>query len=148
MKTRQATSIRWTRCLAALTLLGAATAVFAQAYNYIAPAELKQRLEAGKKPLLVDIQLESDYAQRHIVGAEATYAYPAKSDEERARLKPMVARILAGSDDVVIVCPAGGGGAKNTVDFLKSQGVPEKRLLILEKGQKGWPYAELLTQGK
>jgi len=45
----------------------------------------------------------------------------------------------------VIVCPAGGGGARNTYDFLKSQGVPESRMRILEKGQKGWPYAEMVT---
>lgn len=120
----------------------------AQSYNYISPAELKQRLESGGKPMLLDIQVENDYARHHLPGALPTYAYPAASDEERARLKPTLGRILASQDDVVIVCPGGGSGAKNTYDFLKAQGVPESRMRILEKGQKGWPYPELVTQGR
>ncbi len=121
---------------------------WAQAMNMITPAELKKRLESGDKPLLVDIQLEPDFAQHHLPGAMPTFAYPAKSDEERARLKPALNKILASKDDVVIVCPAGGGGAKNTYEFLKSQGVAESRLRILEKGQRGWPYPELVKQGQ
>jgi hypothetical protein len=35
-----------------------------------------------------------------------------------------------------------GGGAKNTFDFYKSNGVEEKRLLILEKGMDKWLYEE------
>ena len=134
--------------LAALALTLALAAPLAWAQSTIAPADLKKRLEAGDKPLLLDIQVEKDFARHHIVGAEPTFAYPAKSDEERAKLKPMVARILASKEDVVIVCPAGGGGARNTYDFLKSQGVPESRMRILEKGQKGWPYPELVKQGQ
>jgi hypothetical protein len=49
-------------------------------------------------------------------------------------------KIESSADDVVIVCPKGGGGAKKTYDFYKSKGVDEKRLLILEKGMGGWPY--------
>ncbi|MBK8321455.1 MAG: rhodanese-like domain-containing protein [Betaproteobacteria bacterium] len=119
----------------------------AQDYRYIAPDSLKQRLQAGDKPLLIDIQVEKEFSQHHLPGALPTYAYPAKSEAEREKLKPAVSRILASKEDVVIVCPGGGSGAKNTVDYLKSQGVPEKRLLILEKGQKGWPYADLVQKG-
>lgn len=126
----------------------AAPLVLAQSQNMITPADLKKRLESGDKPMLVDIQPEADFAKHHLPGAMATFAYPAKSDDERAKLKPALARILASKDDVVIVCPAGGGGAKNTYEFLKSQGVPESRLRILEKGQRGWPYPELVKQGQ
>lgn len=121
---------------------------WAQAMNTISPADLKKRLEAGDKPLLLDIQPEADFSKHHLPGATPTYAYPAKSAEDQAKLKPTLNRILAGKEDVVIVCPAGGGGAKNTYEFLKSQGVPESRMRILEKGQRGWPYAELVQQGK
>lgn len=114
----------------------------------ITPADLKQRLESGNKPLLLDIQVEGEFESHHLPGATATYAYPAKSEAERARLMPVLRQLLGSRDEVVIVCPAGGSGARNTYDFLKSQGVPEKRMLILEKGQKGWPYAELVTTGK
>ncbi|MRR39060.1 rhodanese-like domain-containing protein, partial [bacterium] len=41
----------------------------------------------------------------------------------------------------------GGGGAKSTCDYLKSRGVDENRLLILEKGSEGWPWPELCVSG-
>ena len=133
------------KALLSLTLVLGAGWASAQSFNMITPAELKKRLESGDKPMLLDIQVEADYARHHLPGALPTYAYPAKSDEERARLKPAISRILSSQDDVVIVCPAGGGGARNTYEFLKSQGVPESRMRILEKGQRGWPYAEMVT---
>jgi rhodanese-related sulfurtransferase len=131
--------IRWSARLAGAALLVAMPLAMAQSYNTISPADLKQRLESANKPMLLDIQVED---------AVATPAYPAKTDAERSKLKPAISKILSSKDDVVIVCPAGGGGARNTYDFLKSQGVPESRMKILEKGQKGWPYKELITQGK
>jgi thiosulfate/3-mercaptopyruvate sulfurtransferase len=125
----------------------AAPVVLAQAFNYISPADLKKRLESGDKLLLLDIQVEPEYAKHHLPGALPTYAYPAKTDEERAKLKPALSKILASKEEVVIVCPGGGSGAKNAFDFLRSQGVPESRMRILEKGQNGWPYQELVKQG-
>jgi len=139
---------RLTRIIATATLALAAPLALAQSYNYISPAQLKQRLESADKPLLLDIQVEADYAKHHLPGTIPTYAYPAKSDAERAKLQPAVSKILESKDDVVIVCPGGGSGAKNTVDYLKAAGVPESRLLILEKGQKGWPFPELVTKDK
>jgi rhodanese-related sulfurtransferase len=136
------------KALLSMTLLLGAGWASAQSFNMITPAELKKRLESGSKPMLVDIQPEADYAQHHLPGALPTYAYPAKSEAERSKLLPTVRQILAGKDDVVIVCPAGGGGARNTYEFLKSQGVPESRMRILEKGQKGWPYAEMVTRSQ
>lgn len=132
----------------ALTLAFAMPLAIAQQYNYIAPTELKQQLEAGSKPILLDIQVEADYAKHHLPNALPTYAYPAKTDAEKAKLQPTVSRIMASKEDVIIVCPGGGSGAKNTVDYLKAQGVPESRMKILEKGQKGWPFPELVTTGK
>lgn len=132
----------------ALTLALAMPLAIAQQYNYIAPTELKQRLESGGKPILLDIQVESDYSKHHLPGAVPTYAYPAKTDAERAKLQPTVSQIMASKEDVIIVCPGGGSGAKNTVDYLKAQGVPESRMKILEKGQKGWPFPDLVKSGK
>lgn len=134
--------------LFAVVLLCVAPWVSAQSYNYITPAELKQRLESPDKPYLVDIQVEKEYAEHHLPGSVPTFAYPAKSDDERAKLKPVVAKILASNQDVVIVCPAGGQGAKNTWSYLKEQGVPENRMRILEKGQRGWPYPEMVRKAK
>lgn len=54
--------------------------------------------------------------------------------------KDLKDRIDAVSPMIIIVCPMGGGGARNTVDYFKTQGVDAERLLILEKGIYKWPY--------
>ena len=48
----------------------------------------------------------------------------------------------------MVVCPRGKGGAMNSYDYLKTQGIPEERLRILEGGMAGWPFKELLKQGR
>ena len=48
-----------TKTASALMLLCAAQWVFAQSFNYITPAQLKQRLEADDQPFLLDIQASS-----------------------------------------------------------------------------------------
>ena len=107
-------------------------------YNYISAADLEARLNAKLPTHIVDIQVEEEFAEHHIKGATATYAYPVKSDADRTKLDATVEQIKGDNDPVVIVCPRGAGGAKRTYDYLLQQGVPAERLLILEKGQKGW----------
>ncbi len=48
--------------------------------------------------------------------------------------------LKASTDDIVIVCPRGGGGAKNTFDFYRDNGIDASRLLILKKGMDKWPF--------
>jgi rhodanese-related sulfurtransferase len=105
-------------------------------------------LQSPTKPLLIDIQVEPEFAAHHLPGAVPTLAYPAKTAAERAKLVPIVETIKASQGDVVIMCPGGGTGAKNTVDFLRSQGIPESRLKILEKGRNGWPFPDVVVKGK
>lgn len=129
-------------------LLLVITTAFAADYNYVSPDKFKEWLTTGKKTIIVDIQVPAEFAKRHITGSLETNAYPVKSDEERKRLDAVLGTINASKDDVVIVCPRGGGGAKNTYDYLKSKGVEEKRLFILEKGMDGWPHPELCQAGR
>jgi len=119
----------------------------AEAYNYISASDLRAKLEGGEPPVLLDIQVEPEFNQHHIPGALATYAYPVKSEVERARLVALLPALQGDGAPVVIVCPRGGGGAKRAYDLLLDQGFDAERLLILEKGQEGWPYTEL-TEGK
>jgi len=116
-------------------------------YNYISADDLEARLTAGQPTNIVDIQVEEEFAQHHIKGAVPTHAYPVKSDEDRAKLSPLLERLESNSDPVVIVCPRGSGGATRTYDYLLSQGISDDRLLILEKGQGGWGCVPL-TEGR
>ncbi len=120
----------------------------ASAQNTVKPDQFKQWLESSKPMQIVDIQTPEEYEKHHFKGSIQTNAYPAKTDEEKQRLDRVLPALQASKDDVVVVCPRGGGGAKNTYDHLKSKGIPEERLYILEKGVEGWPYKELFVQGK
>jgi thiosulfate/3-mercaptopyruvate sulfurtransferase len=116
-------------------------------YNYITSADLKARIQSGASITILDIQVEKEYSLHHIKGAVATYAYPVNSDEEKNRIDSVYPSLAGSFDPVVIVCPRGGGGAKRTFDYLINKGFEADRLFILEKGQAGWPYPELL-EGK
>jgi rhodanese-related sulfurtransferase len=132
----------------AALILCTAVAALAADYRYVPQDTFKQWLESGRKMVLVDIQRPADFAKRHFKGALATGAYPVKSDEEKKLLDSVLGRINASQEEVVIVCPRGGGGARNTWDYLKAKGVAESRMYILEKGSEGWPYSEMCVTGK
>jgi rhodanese-related sulfurtransferase len=109
-------------------------------YNYISPTDLQKRLQSKSPMILLDICQVEQFAKGHIPGSIETNAYPVDTDEQRGRLAKALPQIQASKDDVIILCPRGGGGAKKTVDFYKSKGIDEKRLIILEKGMDAWPY--------
>ena len=118
------------------------------AANYVKPEDFKKWLESGKKLIIVDIQPAEDFEEHHFKGSIETNAFPAKTDEEKKRLDKVIPLIMSSSDDVVIICPRGRSGASNTYEYLKSKGVPEKRLYILEGGIAGWPYKEMFIKGR
>jgi rhodanese-related sulfurtransferase len=134
--------------IAAALMLLMVAAVSAAGYNYVGPDRLKEWFVTGKKTIIVDIQVPGEFAKRHFPGSLETNAYPVKSDEERKRLDAALGAINSSGDDVVIVCPRGGGGAKNAYDYLKAKGVEEKRMFILEKGMAGWPYPDMCQSGR
>lgn len=115
-------------------------------FNYFTQDQLKDSLEKNEEIILLDIQPEKDFKEHHIKGAIPTYAYPAKTDEDKAKLDPTLDKINASKAPVVIICPGGKSGAENTYNYLKEKGVDESRLFILKNGQKGWTYEELLEK--
>ncbi len=120
----------------------------AHAANYVKPDAFKQWLETGKQMVIIDIQPEDDFEEQHFKGAIETNAFPAKTDEEKKRIDKALPAILGAKGDAVVVCPRGKSGAGNTYEYLKSKGVSESRLYILEGGIAGWPYKELFTKGR
>lgn len=115
-------------------------------FQYKTQDELKQAIEKKEDIVILDIQPEADFNQHHIKGAMATYAFPVKSDEEKAKLDQKLPTLMSNNKPIYIVCPRGGGGAKNTFNYLKEKGVPTSRMFILENGQQGWTHEELLEK--
>ncbi len=108
-------------------------------YNYITADETAKLIrEDASKLVLVDIQEKPDFGEEHLKGAISTYAYPVKTDEERARLAALLPEIKP-EQKVIIICPRGGGGADRAYDFYLSNGVKKENLLTLKDGQYGWP---------
>jgi rhodanese-related sulfurtransferase len=134
--------------LLVLLIIGCATSAIAGGYSYVEQDQFKQWLGNKKDMAIVDIQVPVEFQKHHFKGALETGAYPVKSVEDKEKLDKVMPRLLQSQNDVVVVCPRGGGGAKNTYDYLKEKGISEKRLFILEKGMQGWPYQELTVAGK
>lgn len=130
--------------LAILVFVGCGGKVEQKAqYNYISAEETAKLMrEDASKLVLVDIQEKEDFEEEHLQGAIATYAYPVKTDEEKARLSALIPNI---KDDqkVVIICPRGGGGADRAYDFFLKSGVKKENLVTLIDGQYGWPRDEI-----
>lgn len=93
--------------------------------------------------VLLDIVPADEFAKGHIQGSIETNAYPTKTEEERGRLDKGLSALNAGSQDIIIVCPGGGSGAKRTVDYYESKGIAKERMYILENGLKKWPYKKV-----
>ena len=125
-----------------------ASATVALAANYIEPQELKELFDKKKPVILVDIQPPADFEKQHLPGSIETNAFPAAKDEEKARLDKALKIITASKDPVVVICPRGKSGAKNSYNYLESKGVSEDRMQILEGGIAEWPYKELFVKGR
>lgn len=118
------------------------------AANYVKPEDFKKWLDSGKKMIIVDIQPAADFEKHHFKGSIETNAFPAKTEEKKKLLDKVIPQIMSSKDDVVIICPRGRSGASNTYEYLKSKGVSENRLYILEGGIAGWPYKEMFVTGR
>lgn len=126
--------------IAALLFVGCGGKVKENAkYNYISADETAKLMrEDASKLVLVDIQEKPDFTEEHLKGAVATYAYPVKTDAEKARLAEILPQIKP-NQKVVIVCPRGGGGADRAYDFYLEKGLKKEQLFTLKGGQYEWP---------
>lgn len=136
------------KLILALTLLAMilAAPAYAGDYNYVSPEKVKDWISSGTPTSIVDIQVKEEFDAHHLTGSMATFAYPVKSDTDKAKLDEAVAALKKNDTQVVVVCPRGKGGAKRCYDYLEEQGIAQDRLLILTKGMTGWPYKEMVEK--
>jgi len=128
------------------TLLTAGSALAA---NFIESDELQKTDWIKKQELiLVDIQPAADFEKQHLPGSIETNAFPAKTAEEKARLDKVLPIISQSKAPVIVICPRGKSGAKNSYDYLLSKGVPAERMKILEDGIAGWEFEQFLIKGR
>ena len=116
-----------------------------ESFNYVTAEDFKQRLDSGKAMVLVDIQVKDEFALHHFKDSIETNAFPVETEEERKMIDLAVTAAKKAGTDVVVICPRGGGGAKRCYSYLKSQGIPEEKLFILEGGVAKWPHKDILA---
>lgn len=131
-----------------ITALLIALSSLAQAANFVKPEELKEMFLQKKDVIIIDIQPAKEFEQHYFKDSIETNAFPVKSPEEKTKLDKTLTVIKASKAPVVIVCPRGKGGAKNSYEYLLTKGVPEEQLLILEGGIAAWPFKDYLKQGR
>ncbi len=142
-------------CVALLlmTLVVAAGVAQAADYNYISVADFKARMDAGDhengKMAIMTSQTEEEYATGHLKAAFATFARPLESDADYAKLDPFLAKVKDSTEDIVIICPRGKGGATRPFDYFKKNGIAVERMLILEGGQEAFnaAYPDAIVKG-
>lgn len=132
----------------AFIIFGLTVSAMAASYNYVEQGQFKQWLEAGKNISIVDIQVAAEFRKQHFKGALETNAFPVKSAEDKQKIDKILPALAANQHEIVVICPRGGGGAKNTIDYLKEKGINEKRIFILKEGMQGWQYKELTISGR
>ncbi len=114
-------------------------------FNYLEPDQFKQWLETDKPMIIVDIQDKAAFAAHHFPGSIETNAYPVKTDAEKKQIDLAVAAYKTSGNEMVVICPRGGGGAKRCYSYLKSQGVPADKLTILKGGVDKWSHRSMLV---
>ncbi len=134
------------RVIIALFFLILASPAWSDNYNYVSQDQVKTWIKTQSPIIIVDIQVKEEFDAHHLKGSLATYAYPAKSDLEKAKLDTALSQVLSNGHPVVIVCPRGKGGAKRSYDYMAAHDVAKDRLLILERGMAGWPYKEMIEK--
>lgn len=111
--------------------------------RYITADRLKADMNGGGDLFLLDIQPEENFKKNHLQGAVGTFAFPVKTDAEKAAVDAVLDD--AKGKTLIIICPGGKGGANNTWDHLVASGYDMSAVYILENGQNGWPHPELLV---
>ena len=108
-------------------------------YNYISAEETAELMRKdASKLVLVDIQEKPDFEEEHLKGALATYAYPVKTEDEKALLSALLPTTTL-EQKVFTICPRGGEGADRAYDFYLEKGVKKEQLFTLKGGQYEWP---------
>jgi len=115
-------------------------------FNYRTAEEVKANIENNDDIILLDIQPEDAWNEHHIQGAIPTHAYPVETEEDKAKFDGVMSDLESSEAPIIIVCPGGKKGAERTYKYLLEKGIKEDRLFILENGQNGWPYDELLEK--
>lgn len=115
-------------------------------FNYVETAQFKEWISTEKPIIIVDIQVKDEFTAHHFPNSLETNAFPVKTEAQQKMLDQALSAYKQSGHDVVVVCPRGGGGAKRTYSYLKSQGVPEEKLTILKGGVAKWPYPDMLIK--
>jgi len=112
----------------------AATPALASDYERVTPDRLKEWLQQGSRVLIVDLQPNDEFQERHFKGSAWVGPDPDKDRNSGARLAQFRKKAVRLQGKVVIVSRDGGVDAHQAAMRLSRRGIDRKRIFILDGG--------------
>lgn len=119
-------------------------------YQYIEPADLKAKMDAGEELINLSVQTKENYRETgHLPGSIPTYAFPGNTAELREELGDVVDELKENDLPIYVMCHGGKTGALNAISYyVNEHGMDQTRFFIIKGGITGWPYKDMLVFGR
>ncbi len=119
-------------------------------YQYIEPADLKAKIDAGEGMILLSVQTKENYRETgHLPNSIATYAFPANTAELRENLDDEADALKENNLPIYVMCHGGKDGAFNSIThYVNKHDIDQTRFFIIKGGITAWPFKEMLVLGR
>ncbi len=107
-------------------------------YNFITMKQFRSDIKVSEKYLLLDIQTKSDFVKDHFKGAIGTNAYPVKSINDKRKLDNVLSLLRSSDKNIIIINPKNNDSARRAFNHLKSIGIKQNRMFILDGQKSSW----------
>ncbi len=119
-------------------------------FQYIEPADLKAKMDAGEPMIQLSVQTKENYRETgHLPNSIPTYAFPANTDELLENLADEADALKESDLPIYVMCHGGKDGAFNSITYyVNEHNIDQSRFYIIKGGITAWPYKDMLVLGR
>ncbi len=119
-------------------------------YQYIEPADLKAKLDAGEEMILLSVQTKENYRETgHLPNSIPTYAFPANTADLLENLDDEADALKENTLPIYVMCHGGKDGAFNSIThYVNKHQIDQTRFFIIKGGITAWPFKDMLVLGR
>jgi len=119
-------------------------------YQYIEPADLKAKIEAGEEMILLSVQTKENYRETgHLPNSIPTYAFPANTADLLENLDDEADALKENNLPIYVMCHGGKDGAFNSIThYVNKHQIDQTRFFIIKGGITAWPFKDMLVLGR
>ncbi|MCP4158938.1 MAG: hypothetical protein GY760_02590 [Deltaproteobacteria bacterium] len=107
-------------------------------YNSITMKQFNDDLKSSENYILIDIQNKNDFVKDHFNDAIGTDAYPVKSKNDKIKLDKALNILKSSEKNIIIISPKSNDSARRAFNHLKSKGIKQNRMFILDGQRSSW----------